>query len=151
MFLLLIPTVWKQVLKSAWKSFDTRFKHILTALSRHKQLIESQGTLLHFREYQEDRDRIFREFEKREEAENRERYHAVMQWLCSADNAVEFDDACAARTDSAATGDWILRHPKVKEWKNDDVPPSSILWINGIPGAGKRVSLNITGRLLSSR
>src|SRR6266487_792849 len=49
-----IATVWRQIFRSTWKDFGTRFKQILDSLSRHKQLIVEQAALLHFQQYQND-------------------------------------------------------------------------------------------------
>jgi hypothetical protein len=39
-----------------------------------------------------------------------------------------------------------LKHEKVHNWKEADTPVSSILWLNGIPGAGMLVLLRLMER-----
>ncbi len=133
--LLTIPA-WKKLLKSTWKHFDANFRQILNSLSRHQRLIENQGQLLHFAQYQADRLRAIREFERSEQDDKRSMVQATLQWLCSTHNTLEFDKAVEARQESPADGSWILQNQKVGNWMMDELPKSSILWMHGIPGAG---------------
>ena len=125
------------MLKFTWKHFDAKFKHTLDALAKHKQLIETQGTVLHLQQYKEDRARMFEAFERRQEEENDNKLRATLLRLCDVDNKVEFEKACAAREESPATGEWILENVKVKDWKDEALPRAPVLWIHGIPGAGE--------------
>jgi hypothetical protein len=59
---------WRQVFRSVWNDFNSRFGHILTDLRRHKELIESQATALQFQQYQEDRQLSFEKLDLLEKA-----------------------------------------------------------------------------------
>ncbi len=48
----LLAELWRQLFRSTWKNFDTRFKGLLEALRLHRQLIVEQAELLHFEESQ---------------------------------------------------------------------------------------------------
>jgi hypothetical protein len=133
-------TAWKQLLKSAWKNFDTKFKHILEALSSHRDLVERQGTLLHWQQYRIDRDIMLKKFATIEEEERNAKTASTLLWLCSTENENEFDKACEAREDSPAKGKWLLEKPAVRSWKDEDLPECPFLWIYGGPGVGKSQS-----------
>jgi hypothetical protein len=40
------------------------------------------------------------------------------------------------RTLYAGSENWIVKYEKIQNWRHMDTPVSSILWVNGIPGAG---------------
>ncbi len=144
--------VWRQVFRSTWKDFGTRFKQILDGLRQHRQLIVEQAGLLHYQQYQTDsqeNDRHMRQYEqdrqeklirleKQEEAEVQRKYLAVLEWFSGAQSTVEDHHTFQlTRSQYTGSGDWILNDEKVQNWIEPDTPVSSILWISGIPGAGK--------------
>ena len=116
-------------------------------------MIESQAAILHFRHYQEDRQvnllliqqyerdrlQLIEHIENVEEAESQKKYTAVMEWISSPQTKGYHEiheSFCKTRREYPGTGDWILKHEKVQNWKEAETPVSSILWLNGIPGAG---------------
>lgn len=71
-----------------------------------------------------------------ETAEREEKYFAVMQWIAGAHTELDHDRACGVWREDLSSGRWILRNPALERWKGADTTASSILWLNGIPGAG---------------
>ena len=139
----ILEIAWKQIFRSIWKNFNHRFRQILDNLSRHRQLIYEQATLtnfqqqhLFFQQYELDGEERKKRFEKQEEEDLRKKYIEVREWFSAARSTVEDHDTfCRSR--AAGTGEWILTEEKVQNWMELDVPESSILWLSGIPGAGK--------------
>jgi len=131
-----LRTVWRQVFRSAWKDFKTRFQHILDGLRNHRQLIESQANLLHFQQYQRDREKMFDKLVAWEEKERHSKYIAVMEWVAGAQTKLDHDAACAARSGDPRSGRWILKKPVAENWRAADTPIFSILWLKGNPGVG---------------
>jgi hypothetical protein len=146
-----IAKVWRQIFRSTWKDFGTRFKQILDSLGRHKQLIVEQAALIHFQQYQDDSQKALlyiQQYEQdrsgrimllktQEEAEMNRKYLGVLEWFSAAQSTVQdhqtFRDI---RSKYAGSGDWILKDEKVQNWMGLDIPVTSVLWLNGIPGAG---------------
>ncbi|KAG8830164.1 hypothetical protein FRC17_005292 [Serendipita sp. 399] len=58
----------------------------------------------------------------------------VLQWLKAADPRT--DHNAARKVHEPGTGDWLLDSEQFKTWMGED---EKILWLNGIPGAGKTV------------
>lgn len=152
-------TVWRQVFRSIWKTFETRFSDILRSLSGHKQLIIEQAALVQQRQYRDDSQRIrvhIEQYEQdrkekliqvrdQEEAEMNRKYRDVLEWFSAAQSTVEDQDIChKTRNEYAGSGQWILKDEKIQNWM-EDPPVSSILWMNAIPGAGMLHSLPICG------
>ena len=146
-----IAIVWRQIFRSTWNDFGTRFKQILDGLSKHRKLIVEQAALLHFQQYQVDsqttlchiqryeQDRLEKLMllKKQEAAEMHKKYLAVLEWFSAAQSTVlDHHNFCDIRNKYAGSGDWILKTEKVQDWIEHDTPISSILWLNGIPGAG---------------
>ncbi|TVY15598.1 Vegetative incompatibility protein HET-E-1 [Lachnellula arida] len=148
--------VWQQLFRSVWKNFGTCFTHILDSLSRHKNLIVEQAALLYFQQYQSnsqatllhiqqyERDRLeTRNIQKQhEQDELHQRYLNVLQWLSAAPSTLE-DHNTFHGIRCNGSGDWILKHEKVQNWRELETPVSSILWLNGIPGAGKTILASV--------
>ena len=133
-----LPT-WRQIFRSVWKDFNSRFEHILQDLRRHKDLIESQATALHFQQYQVDRQMFFEKLNHLETAERKRNYSEVLQWFLGANALLDHEDICKVRQEFPNSGAWLLKHPDYSSWKEDSVPRVSTLWLSGIPGAGKTV------------
>jgi NACHT domain len=133
-----LPT-WRQMFRSVWKDFNSRFEHILRDLRRHKDLIESQATALHFQQYQVDRQMVFDKLNHLETAERKRKYSELLQWFLGADALLHHEDICKVRQEFPNSGGWLLKQPDYSSWKEDSVPRVSTLWLSGIPGAGKTV------------
>ena len=132
----LINLAWRQLFRATWKDFDTHFLHILKDLARHKALIESQATLIHFQEAQLDRVRGNKLLEKVETEAKHDHHIAVLDWLSPTDASLDQTAASDIRRPIPETGLWILDEGKVKVWCQTDVPKWPTLWMYGIPGAG---------------
>jgi hypothetical protein len=102
----------------------------------HQYQYDSQAILLQIQQYQQDRLQLIEHVEKVEEAEGRRKYTEVMEWMSGAQTSRDHESFCQTRHEHPGTGDWILKHEKVRNWKDADTPVSSILWLNAIPGAG---------------
>lgn len=132
-----------------WKDFGTRFKQILDSLSRHKQLIREQAELLHMQQSQSDSQKLLDHIqlyelergeqrlrqEQQEKADLHEKYLKVSEWFSASPSTSE-DQRVFGGTRIKGSGDWILKDAKVQNWIEPETPISSMLWLNGIPGAG---------------
>ncbi|KAK6860606.1 hypothetical protein PG995_004242 [Apiospora arundinis] len=68
------------------------------------------------------------------------RIRDVLNWLRPTNVNVDQAALVEARADYPGTGEWLLENPLFREWfdpRHPSIP--SLLWINGIPGAGKTV------------
>jgi hypothetical protein len=141
---------WRRIFRAAWKNFDTRFKHILRALHHHKQMIESHGTVIHYQQVQEDPHAMLRHIQQYEhdtsetwkkldtleQSDHDRKYLKVLEWISGAPSLLDHESYQKTRAEYPGTGDWILKHEDVINWKDVNTPINSMLWLNGIPGAG---------------
>ncbi|OQE02907.1 hypothetical protein PENVUL_c037G03204, partial [Penicillium vulpinum] len=59
----------------------------------------------------------------------------ILRWVSEIDTLEQHRVTKYKRT--AGTGEWVLRHQEFQSWQSSDEP--TILWLHGIPGAGKSV------------
>ena len=131
----------RQIFRSAWKDFKTRFQHILDDLCRHRTLIESQANLVQIQQSQRDYAQLQLSFSKIEEAERKEKTLAIINWLSSADVALDQEAAEAAQCEHPGSGSWVFENEIVKPWIDPNNSLIPYVWLLGIPGAGKNISL----------
>jgi hypothetical protein len=75
--------------------------------------------------------------ERQEKFEHDTKFDECLRRICSTEVKEDHETHCAVRSEHPGSTDWILESEKVSSWKDTDCPPLSILWLNGIPGAGK--------------
>ena len=119
-----------------WKDFGARFRNILGRLRSHRDLIADEAALLHFQQYQQDRLEIIDRLKETETLERHRQYSKVMEWISGAQTGADHEACCAIRSEYPGSGQWILKHVKLQNWMEANAPTSSVLWLNGIPGAG---------------
>lgn len=148
-----------------WRDFNTRFEQILQNMGRHKDLVAEQAQLLSmelsqrdsgkihelFRQYMIDREQRLRDTNSKEALERKEKHLSIIAWLSTVDggSVKDHETACDRRLQSGVSGDWVLKHEKVQNWRETDPPSSSILWLNGKPGAGRWKYAACHGKLLT--
>lgn len=150
--------VWRQIFKSVWKNHKTRYQSILDSLQRHSKLLAEQANLLHIGQsqfhiqtYENDLNEMFRRLDLQEDDELAKKQQSVLQWFSAASTtSTDHEDSRRVRETSAGNGSWILENEKANNWMELDPPDRSILWINGIPGAGKmNISISVNFSYLS--
>ncbi|KAF2642210.1 hypothetical protein P280DRAFT_449775 [Massarina eburnea CBS 473.64] len=130
------PT-WKQIFHATWRSFSKTVTHLAEDLRRHKSLIESQASLVQFEEIQNMRNQSQTHFEEYRLNELNRKRLSIQQWLCPLDVQSRHEDASESRYGNS--GDWLLKDPRFVKWFDFDYCAEPLLWLSGIPGAGKTV------------
>ncbi|KAI0010504.1 hypothetical protein F4779DRAFT_577169 [Xylariaceae sp. FL0662B] len=129
----------KQVFQATWRGFTRKIEHLKENLRRHKQLIESHATIVQFEEIQRLRDDARRTFESHQRGEMDRHRLRVIQWL----SPFNVDNLQAQYTETRSicgdAGRWLLNDSRFQKWFNPNQCLSPLLWINGIPGAGKTI------------
>lgn len=119
-----------------WGLFDRRFKLILENLASHCDLLDREAAALHFSEMKTMRDKRQLEDEKFEQYRHDQMVREVFAWLAAADESQEdyLNDISDRRL--LETCNWILEEAQIRSWTEDD-NKDAVLWMTGIPGAGK--------------
>ena len=77
-----------------------------------------------------------REKVARAEGQNRQ-LRFVMSKLDPANYEADHEFASDQRRVSKTSGEWLLNHPEFDKWADTTTPGNMLLFMNGIPGAGK--------------
>ena len=77
------------------------------------------------------------EFRGLQESENLRRRTAVQDWLSAANVEEDQEVKAGVRAEYLGVCGWILAHKSVQDWLDLNPHSLPLLWINGIPGAGK--------------
>ncbi|KAJ6150201.1 hypothetical protein N7471_001400 [Penicillium samsonianum] len=130
--------MWKQIFQATWPTYKSRFERIVTNLNRHKQLLEGRVTFSQLESVISTGFKTLEEFEKQREDEKISKHRAVQCWLRSADVETDQETLARVRSGNPETGNWLFCHGLFQTWQ-DSIAPTPLLWLSGIPGAGKSV------------
>ncbi|KAK4442832.1 NACHT domain-containing protein [Podospora aff. communis PSN243] len=138
----------KQLFRSLWKDFKSRFNHLISDITQQKSTLESHVNQIHIQHYESDRLKMLAEFEHAQEKRAADKYMFVQQWI-NPESCIEYHEVhISVRQEQHKDtghwlGDWILSNEHVRAWMVPGVPRASFLWINAIPGAGKSVLASV--------
>ena len=119
-----------------WGLFEHRYKSILHRLSSHCDLLDKEAASIHYSEMKAFRLKRQQEDDVFEQQSHVQMAANVHRWLAVVDDDQE--EQLHRFSDKRLSGscDWILATDQVRSWIDDDeIDP--VLWMTGIPGAGK--------------
>lgn len=99
----------------------------------HQNVIMRHTSIAEYRSNRENREK--RTAEQRDDA-NEQHFRELRTWLQGAD--FEDDHDTLRRAQIPGTGRWLFDNAQFKKWF-DPMSTYSLLWMNGLPGAGKSV------------
>lgn len=99
----------------------------------HQNVIMRHTSIAEYRSNRENREK--RTAERRDET-NEQHFRELRTWLQGAD--FEDDHDTLRRAQIPGTGRWLFDNAQFKKWF-DPISSYSLLWMNGLPGAGKSV------------
>lgn len=138
---------WEVVFDVCWKSFDFRFQGILKKLSHHRELLMRELLTIDVIEARNWRTKSEEETIQQERRSRQVYLHDSIAWLKVA--AEDYDDELDKQSQKrqAGTCEWIFGIDKYRSWK-DDGHVDPILWVEGIPGAGKVITMLLVQTLI---
>ncbi|KAF4484481.1 Ankyrin repeat and KH domain-containing protein 1 [Colletotrichum fructicola Nara gc5] len=148
---------WKDLVSAVWKTFESSFGPIIQSLQSRRELLESEKlsaslsdiqTILHgINQIQQQQASIMNE-EANEK--HRLRIARIKEKLKAPDYFMDQEISTENRQ-GAETGQWITGNPIFQAWNDKMSHGHSVLYLNGIPGAGKTTLVSsIVERLLQS-
>lgn len=132
------PT-WKKLFTAVWSGFLVKLREIREKMERHKHLIESQAPIVEFQEAQKFREIVESNFREVRDEFVRRKWPDVHRWLSPYNSALEHNNHLRAKADSPGSGQSVLKHSQFKDWYDPLYCLTPLLWLNGIPGAGKTI------------
>ncbi|RMJ16009.1 hypothetical protein CDV36_004314 [Fusarium kuroshium] len=125
----------KVVFEALWPSRRDQIKVVTKHITRHRELMRTEVHLEEIRAADEARQRELEHFARTEENTIRQEYFTLRAHV----SPKTYDDDLyrhhAAVCDG--TGKWLFRDQLFKDWADYSKGSTRILWLNGIPGAGK--------------
>ncbi|KAF6818826.1 zinc finger protein [Colletotrichum plurivorum] len=126
----------KQLFQATWKTYKAQFLDLIQSLSQHRVLLLGQTTLSEARRARSAEEaRISDERAERDRRLRRE----LFVWLQSANTKNDHHRFQAIRSEFPNSGYWLFDKPEFKSWFDTFPPIPGLLWLNGIPGAGKTI------------
>ena len=119
-----------------WGRFERRFKSILQNLAHHCDLLDKEAAAVHFSEMKQFRDKRQLEEDAFELKEQDEMARNVFKWLSAVEDQQEEHLHRISDSRQPETCNWVLQDPQMQPWIGDD-SSDAVLWMTGIPGAGK--------------
>ncbi|KAL9043378.1 MAG: hypothetical protein Q9214_003434, partial [Letrouitia sp. 1 TL-2023] len=129
--------VWTIAFKTTFRSFDSMYGDIVKNLQRTKELLIQSASIRHFQEAQAARTHDAEAFEAQRRKEEHERKSFVINWLSHVPCRSRHQELQNERKLYPGSTRWLFDTTQTSEWFRGSERSSQILWINGIPGAGK--------------
>ncbi|KAI5800428.1 hypothetical protein DFH27DRAFT_82123 [Peziza echinospora] len=133
---------WEVAFQVTWGGFKVALNNILQNMSRHKRLVENEASIIHFQEFQASRRDAELAFQRLEKAEEKRQRHEILQWLCingESNPSTDYEKYCAIRRGYPESGKWLAGCNEFQEWAFSGNTTLQLLWLYGIPGAGKTI------------
>ena len=141
---------WHSWFTFHWGLFERRFKSIIERLASHCDLLDRGAAAIHFLEMRKERDARRQEDEDFERQRHSRMAQEVIRWLSAAEDNQEDYLHKLADQRHPGTCSWILGNDQVGPWIEDG-HADAILWMTGIPGAGKSILSGLIVENLQTR
>ncbi|WQF77468.1 Putative AAA+ ATPase domain, NACHT nucleoside triphosphatase [Colletotrichum destructivum] len=146
---------WRDLFHATWKTFDSRFGPILQSLQSRRELLESEklsASLDHIHIIRQRIDDLYQDQIRAVDDKGREKHRSRMTLIKEKLRAPEYyldQEVAAGKREGLNTGRWVFEESQYTSWSDHTVSAHSILYLNGIPGAGKTTLVSsIISRLL---
>ncbi|OTA80302.1 hypothetical protein M434DRAFT_228741 [Hypoxylon sp. CO27-5] len=140
---------WKKLFHSTWKTFDSKFQPIMQSLKKRRELLESEkgsATLYEIQKLRQDVSAMYAEQTERMTREDlekhRDRATRINERLLAPNYQLDQELATEDRHGSNS-GTWIFEDGNFRAWSNSETIGHRVLYVNGIPGAGKTTLMSV--------
>ncbi|KAI1175182.1 putative zinc finger protein [Nemania sp. FL0916] len=131
---------WRALFNETWDTHRRRATRRILETDKYKSLIESKSSSSTVQDTQRDIQQSRQTEDDRIDEQDLQRLREVSNWLNAATVCNDHNRNVSARENKPSSGRWLLDNAIFANWfdpKFPAIPP--LLWINGIPGAGKSV------------
>ena len=119
-----------------WGLFERRLKRIIQRLSQHRDLLDKEAAAAHYAKMSEFREKCQLEEDAFEKETRSRMTRDVLQWLSTGEDSQDEYLQRISKKRVSKTCNWVLGDPQVQSWIEGDCG-DAVLWMTGIPGAGK--------------
>ena len=119
-----------------WNLFEHRFKSILHRLSAQCEILDKEAAAIHFSQMKAFRIKCQGIDDALEQQNPAHMVESVFGWLSADEDIQEERLHRISDLRQPETCNWVLEDPQMQQWVADD-SGDPIIWMTGIPGAGK--------------
>ena len=130
-----LGTGTRALFEALWPKHKEKVQLIRKHIKQHSSLIRNEVRLEHIRLEYDLRDKAFEHFERSEAANQRAEYGRIREDIKPQSHEDQF--ALYRGCICSGTGDWLFRDASFKRWFDPTDTTIKMLWLKGIPGAGK--------------
>jgi len=126
---------WTYIFESIWPRHKARIDLIGKNIEQHSLLMSNEIQLEHVRESYKARTEALEEWERAREFQERQDFNNVEVYLSAYRYEPELHRLLNVVT--RGTGSWLSRNKDFTRWLDASDDSKPLLWLQGIPGAGK--------------
>lgn len=126
---------WRYFFEAMWPIQKDRIKVVMSHVERHTALMRNEVRLEHIREEHDARLRALEHFERTERSNRQQEYNIIKTDV----SPTFYDDKLYQIRNQICrgTGKWLLQDDVFLKWLDVANCSTDLLWLHGIPGAGK--------------
>lgn len=133
--LLILNIGWMYIFDRSWPNLWELVKEVSSHISRLTRLMRTEISLEHIHQEHEFRKTALEQFRKQASETRRQDFDRIRTSLKPREYNESLYEIRAER--SSGTGNWLFSSKAFIEWFHDSPKGSRVLWLKGIPGAGK--------------
>ncbi|KAM3072164.1 hypothetical protein ACMFMG_008621 [Clarireedia jacksonii] len=126
---------WKYVFEALWPKHREKIKVVIQHLGSHGLLLRKEVQFEHIQQQHEATLRSLDHFEAAEKAHQLQEYNGIRIEISPQTYDYKLDWLRGRMC--SGTGKWLLEHQTFTQWLNVSDVSMRLMWIQGIPGAGK--------------
>lgn len=120
-----------------WTRHKLKFFDTISRMSARLDLVRRGASVREFNDFRYDYSFKEEQLQMRLEEKVVQRRHEVYSWLRATSMENEQHRLDTIRKNYPSTGRWLLRDQRFRTWYDPQSTTSTLLWLNGVPGAGK--------------
>ncbi|KAF2191077.1 hypothetical protein K469DRAFT_746515 [Zopfia rhizophila CBS 207.26] len=126
---------WKMFFESLWPKHRGKIQVVTDHIKRHTLLMRNEVRLEHIQQEHHARVLALEKFESIERSNRRQEYYSIKTDI-SPRSYEDIIDRLHGRI-CVGTGKWLIRDATFLQWLDMADASTRVLWLQGIPGAGK--------------
>ncbi|KAF4628634.1 hypothetical protein G7Y89_g9520 [Cudoniella acicularis] len=126
---------WQILFEAVWPRKKAEIEVVEANIEKHSQILRSEVTIGHIRKAHEARAHAFDSFKRIEDSQASQRFQSLETAITPRFYDNELDRL--RRQSCQGTTKWLLQNSIFNQWLDVSSPSIDLLWLQGIPGAGK--------------
>ncbi|SCV57123.1 uncharacterized protein FFB14_14978 [Fusarium fujikuroi] len=128
-------TRWKVFFESLWPARRAEIQVITENIEKHRLLLCNEITLNDILEAHTARKKALEHYAETREFQERQDFHSMETYIRPPSYDEDLDRICNSRCQG--TGSWLAQDQQFASWAEGKEKSAQVLWLQGIPGAGK--------------